>query len=95
MKLMGKERLQKFRDKYPDARSQVDSWAAEVENADWKTPHDLKARYPKASILGKQQAIFDICWNKYRIWVKIAYQTGIVLIRGIGTHKEYEKWEIE
>lgn len=92
---MGKERLQKFKDEHPDARSQVDSWAAEVEDADWKKPHDLKARYPKASIPGKQQAIFDICWNKYRIWVKIAYQTGIVLIRAIGTHKEYEKWKIE
>ena len=95
MRLTGKERLQKFREKHSDARSQLDSWIAEVESADWKTPHDLKVRYPKASVLGKQQVIFDICWNKYRIWVKVAYQTGIVVIKAVGTHKEYDKWKIE
>jgi mRNA interferase HigB len=95
MRLIGKERLQKFREKHSDARSQLDSWVAEVESADWKTPHDLKVRYPKSSVLGKQQVIFDICWNKYRIWVKVAYQTGIVVIKAVGTHKEYDKWKIE
>jgi mRNA interferase HigB len=95
MRLIGKERLQKFREKHSDARSQLDSWVAEVENADWKTPHDLKVRYPKASILEKRQAIFDICWNKYRIWVKVAYQTGIIVIKAVGTHKEYDNWKIE
>lgn len=95
MRLIGKERLQKFREKHSDARSQLDSWVAEVESADWKTPHDLKVRYPKASVLGKQQVIFDICWNKYRIWVKVAYQTGIVVIKAVGTHREYDKWKIE
>ena len=92
--MIGKERLQKFREKHPDARSQLDSWIAEVESANWKMPHDLKVRYPKASILGKQQVIFDICWNKYRIWVEVAYQTGIVVIKAVGTHKEYDKWEV-
>lgn len=95
MRITGKELLHDFKEEHPDARSQVDSWEAEVEDAEWKTPHDLKGRYPKASLPGKQQAIFDICWNKYRIWVKIAYKMGIVLIKGIGTHKEYEKWKIE
>jgi mRNA interferase HigB len=94
MRMIGKERLQKFREKHPDARSQLDSWIAEVESANWKKPNDLKVRYPKASILGKQQVIFDICWNKYRIWVEVAYQTGIVVIKAVGTHKEYDKWEV-
>lgn len=95
MRLTGKERLHKLREKYPDARSQVESWVAEVESANWKTPIDIKARYPKASILGNQQVIFDFCWNKYRVWVTVAYQTGIVVIRAAGTHKEYDKWKIE
>ena len=95
MRLIGKEQLDDFKNGHKDARSQVESWEAEVANAEWKTPHELKDRYPKVSLPGKGQAIFDLCWNKYRLWVKIAYQTGIVLIKGIGTHKEYEKWDIE
>lgn len=95
MQLVGKNILIAFKNKHPDARSQVEAWEAEVENADWKTPHDLKKHYSKASLPGKQQAIFDIRWNKYRLWVKVAYNTSIVIVKAIGTHQEYEKWSIE
>ena len=54
----------------------------------------LKGRYPKASILRNQNVVFDICRNKYRLWVKVSYKNEIVLIEKIGTHKEYEKWNI-
>lgn len=95
MQLVGKELLATFKNDHPDARSQVEAWEAEVESAEWKTPHDLKRRYPKVTLPGKQQAIFDICWNKYRLWIKVAYNTGIVVVKAMGTHKEYEKWNIE
>jgi mRNA interferase HigB len=94
MELIGKEILDAFRSKHSDARSQIDSWVAEVENCQWKTPHDVGRRF-KADFPGNQQVIFDICRNKYRLWVKVAYKTGIVIMKAIGTHKEYEKWEIE
>lgn len=94
MRLLGKPKLRKFRKRHADARSQLDSWEAEVETAEWKTPLDIKKRYPKASVIGHQQVVFDICGNNYRLWVTIAYQTGIVLIREIGTHKEYDDWKI-
>lgn len=95
MKLLDKERLRDFADAHPDARSQVEVWEREVLKAKWQTPHDLKSRYPKASLPGDQQAIFDICGNRYRIWVKVNYKSGIVLVKEAGTHKEYEKWDIK
>ena len=95
MKLLGKERLRDFKNGHPDARSEVNAWEADVEKAEWQTPHDLKRRYPKASLPGKEQAIFDIRRNRYRIWVKVNYKNEIVLVKEIGTHKEYEKWPIE
>lgn len=95
MQLVGKETLDTFKNDHPDSRSQVEAWEDEVEDANWKTPHDLKAAFQKVSLPGKGQAIFDICWNKYRLWVKVAYNTGIVIVKAIGTHKEYEKWNIE
>jgi mRNA interferase HigB len=95
MRLLGKPKLRKFMNKHADARSQVDSWEAEVETANWETPLDIKKRYPKASVIGNQQVVFDICRNKYRLWVTVAYQTGIVMIREIGTHKEYDGWTID
>jgi len=94
MKLLGKKLLRDFKQRHTDARSQIDSWEAEVEEAKWGSPHDLKRRYPKASFPGNQQAIFDICRNKYRLLVQVNYKNEIVLIKKIGTHKEYDRWVI-
>ena len=93
MTLLGKKQLQEFKEKHTDARPQVESWEAEVEEEQWSTPQDLKARYPKASIIGNQKVVFNICGNRYRLWVQVNYKSKIVLV--IGTHKEYDKWNID
>lgn len=94
MKLLGKQLLHEFKEKHADARSHIASWEAEVEEMQWNTPHDLKGRYPKASILRDQQVVFNICGNKYRLLVKVNYKNGIVLAIKIGTHKEYDNWNL-
>ena len=94
MKLIGKKNLDDFKEKHADARSQIEAWEAEVEEAQWNSPADLKQRYPKASILSDQYVVFNICWNKYRLVVQVGYKTNIVLIKKIGTHKEYDNWNI-
>lgn len=94
MKLLGKQILHNFKEQHADARPQIESWGAEVEEAQWSTPADLKRRYPKASFLKNQHVVFDICWNRYRLLVQVTYKSGIVLIKKIGTHKEYDNWKI-
>ena len=93
MKLIGKKLLHEFKEKHADARSQIESWEAEAEEAQWQTPHELKGRYPKASLIKNQQVVFDICRNKYRLLTQINYKNSIVLIKKIGTHKEYDNWD--
>ncbi|OIO32189.1 MAG: hypothetical protein COZ49_01280 [Candidatus Yonathbacteria bacterium CG_4_10_14_3_um_filter_47_65] len=94
MKLLGKQQLHDFKEKHADARSHIESWEAEVESMEWKTPHELKSMFPSADTPGNQQAIFNICGNRYRLWVQVEYKQRIVLVRKIGTHKEYSKWKI-
>ena len=95
MKVLGKERIHKFITKRTDCKKAVLVLLLEIESADWKTPNDIKARYPKASIIGNNNVVFDLCGNKYRIWLKITYRNGIAIIIKIGTHKDYDMWEIE
>ena len=94
MKLLGRQILYTFKEEHADARSRIESWEAEVEEAQWSTPADLKRRYPKASFLKNQHVVFDISWNRYRLLVQITYKSGVVLIKKIGTHKEYDTWKI-
>ena len=94
MKLLGKKILNDFKQQHADAQSQIESWIAEIEEAEWNTPHDLKSRYPKASLIGDQQVVFDICGNKYRLLAQVSYKNGMVLVKKVGTHKEYDNWNI-
>ena len=95
MKLLGIKVLYEFMEKHADSRSHLESWKAEVEESQWKSPFDIKCRYPKASLIGNQQIVFDICRNKYRLLVLVNFKSSIVLVKRIGTHKEYDSWDIE
>jgi mRNA interferase HigB len=92
MRVVGREVLEKFASKHPDIKPHADAWLAEVEKANWKTPLDLKARFPKASTIGGGRAIFDLKGNNFRMDTKINFQTGLVLVVRVGTHKEYDRW---
>jgi len=64
--------------------------------ADWKTPQDVKAQSPKASILSNNRVVFDIKGGSYRLVVAIDYKyRQAVYIRLVGTHDEYDKINAE
>lgn len=94
MRVVGREILEEFKKRHADARAQVDAWLAEAKDAEWKTPHDVKARYANASILKNGIVVFNIRGNRYRLAVRVAYQTQIVRVTAIGTHAEYDTWKL-
>ena len=60
MELIGTRLLQSFKNQYPDVKDQIDAWTREVERAEWRTPHDVKNSYPKASLIGNSLVVFNI-----------------------------------
>lgn len=94
MNIVNKKALNDFKDSYPDAAEQIKSWRQEVKKAQWQTPNELKAQYGNASIMKNRNVVFNICGNKYRLWVQISYQSKLVFVKKIGTHKEYNNWDI-
>jgi len=95
MRVVAKKALREFWEKFPDTENALKTWFAEAERAKWSTPAEIKARYPNASILRGNRVVFNICGNKYRLVVKINYKFGIVLIRFMGMHKEYDAIDAE
>jgi len=92
MNVVGKKILMDFRRQHSDVRGQIDSWLCEVEIAKWENPNELKVRYPSASLLSGKIVIFDIKGNDYRIAAKVNYRNQVILIKKVGTHAEYSKW---
>jgi mRNA interferase HigB len=90
MRVIAKRALREFWERFPDAEDALKTWFAEAERAFWSNPGEIKAQYRSASILKDSRVVFNICGNKYRLVAKISYNKGIVLIRFVGTHREYD-----
>lgn len=93
MRLLNLKCLDSFKQKHSDARSQINSWIAEVEEAVWLGPMDVKERYHSASFLRDNRVIFNIKGNNYRLDVRVHYEPQIVRVIRAGTHAEYDEWE--
>jgi mRNA interferase HigB len=91
MKVVGRNLLEVFCRKHTDAKSWIESWLAEAEEAAWAKPQVIKDRYASASFLPGNVVIFNVKGNEYRMEVTVAYKTGIVVIRWVGTHREYDE----
>ena len=91
MRVIAKRTLRDFWEKHADCEQQLKAWYNEAEQAEWKSPNELKQDYPSASILEDNRIVFNIKGNSYRLIVRVNYKYGIVWIRFIGTHAEYAK----
>jgi mRNA interferase HigB len=90
MKIVGRDTLSDFCAKHTDARRWVENWLADAETAKWQSPHEIKDRYSSASFLAGNTVIFNVKGNEYRLEVTCAYRTGVVFVKWIGTHAEYD-----
>jgi mRNA interferase HigB len=77
------------------ARSQYEAWASLMAHAEFRTPEDVKATFPKASILKAGRVVFNIKGNDYRLIARVQYQAGVLMIRFFGTHAEYDAVDAE
>jgi mRNA interferase HigB len=95
MRIIKRKTLSDYWEKHKDLKSALQSWYAEAKAADWKTPNEILARFPYADPVGENRVVFNLKGNHYRLVVKIHYKTGIVFIRFIGTHADYDKIDAE
>lgn len=95
MRVIAVKTLRNFWALYPDAEQPLLAWFDEVSKANWTQPADIKAHYATASILKNRRVVFNIKGNNYRLIVAVAYKLGIVYIKFVGTHKQYDAVDSE
>ncbi|MDF1569613.1 MAG: type II toxin-antitoxin system HigB family toxin [Spirochaetaceae bacterium] len=91
MRIIAKKTLNDFSASHPRAKGSLDSWFIEAKHAVWKTPSDIKSRFPSVSFLKDNRVFFNISGNKYRVLCRIRYESGIIFILFVGTHADYDK----
>lgn len=95
MRIIARNTLRTFWENHPDAEDALKAWYYEASHANWKSPVDIKSVHRSASILVNNRIVFNIKGNAYRLIVSIRYDIGIIFIRFIGTHAEYDKVDAE
>lgn len=90
MRIIARSTLRSFWEKRPDAEQALKAWFHDVEAAQWERPADVKATYGNASIVGSNRIVFNIKGNDYCLIVMVRYDLGIVFIRFIGSHRQYD-----
>ncbi len=90
MRIISRKVLKDFWEAHPDAEQPLLAWHADVKHAKWRSPSDIKRDYRHASFLGNNRVVFNIKGNTYRLVAAVQYDFGIVYIRFLGTHREYD-----
>ena len=73
----------------------LDAWFDEVNRARWLSTADVKRQYRSASVVSADRIVFNIRGNAYRLVVTVDFQKGIVWIKWIGTHAEYDYIDVK
>jgi len=94
MRIIAKKTLREFWELYPDAEESLLAWYREVKKEDWSKPSQVKDKYRTASFVG-DRVVFNIKGNDYRLVVKINYPYGVVYVRFVGTHEEYDEIDVK
>lgn len=87
--------LIEFYTKYPDAKKPIELWYSEIKEIDFNTFNELKAIYKNANIVANNRVVFNIKGNNYRLVVNINFYTKQIFIIWFGTHKDYDKINVE
>jgi mRNA interferase HigB len=76
-------------------KSALDAWFDEVKKARWSGTADVKRSYATASVVSADRIVFNVKGNDYRLVVAVDFEKGIVWIKWLGTHKEYDKIDVK
>lgn len=96
VRTIAKRTLRLFWKRHAQAEGPLRAWYAMVSKAQWSRPADVKAMFgATVDFVGDNRVIFDIAGNKYRLVAHVDYRFKRVLIKFVGTHKDYDRIDPE
>jgi mRNA interferase HigB len=91
VRVISRKKLKEFWERHPDVRQPLQAWYDDAKRSMWRSPVDIRSAYRNASFVGNDRVVFNLKGGSYRLVVAIRYEYGIVFIRFIGTHQEYDR----
>jgi mRNA interferase HigB len=101
MRIIARRTLREFVEKRagqkdrPALKAALDAWFDEVRKAHWTSASDVKRLYRTASVISAERVVFNIKGNHYRLVAATDFEKGIVWIKWIGAHKDYDRIDVK
>lgn len=91
MRIIAPANLATFSARHPETVASLKGWAARTRAANWETVADVQAAFPKSKALNGERVRFEIAGGNYRLIVAFDFRRGIVFIKFLDTHAEYDR----
>ena len=91
MEIANKELLDDFVQLHANAVKPLNKWVEEVKAAHWTSHADLKQKFPSADYVKNGRYVFNLGGNNFRVVAVVIFIGGVMNIRFVGTHAEYDK----
>lgn len=93
MRIIAKRALVDFYTTHSDARTALEEWHKKTKEVKWNSFADVKKTFRSADSVGNGRYVFNIKGNNYRLIALILFTTGMVYVRFLGTHADYDRIE--
>ena len=92
-RIITRKRLRQYAARYPGARASLETWEKRTLAATWRCTADVRKTFPDVDPVkvasGKIVHVFNIQRNEHRLVVALHFNTGMVWVLRIMTHREY------
>ena len=95
MRIFSRSTLVKFWKKHPKSENQLRALFDILSKNEFKNPHEILEVFHTADVVKDGKIVFNICRNDFRLIIRFRYDKHLALICFIGTHKEYDKLDID
>lgn len=92
MEIINQTELHAFARKHSNARKPLANWIDVTWAATWNTFAEVRETFRSADYV-KDQVVFDIGGNNYRLISSIDYAKHRVYALEMVTHAEYDRWK--
>jgi mRNA interferase HigB len=87
--------IREYTDRRKDVEDQLNNWYAITEKSDWANFNEMRQVFNSVDAVGNDLYVFNIKGNSYRLIVRIIFRVRTIYIKFIGTHKEYNRVNLD
>jgi mRNA interferase HigB len=91
MRLIARSVLLAYAADHPETAISLDRWQKLIRAATWSSMEDVRSAAPKAKVLNRERARFEVAGGNYRLIVAFNFRRQIVFVKFLGTHAECDK----